>query len=171
MTKIEIVTLLLSSAVISGVITTVLTYWFDGKKNDKERIFQIKKEAYVVAIDAISGFSETIFDYMIKKHSIDSRINPIIVTEFIAAYTRKISSAVLVTNENIRKLLKQIPPLIIECAELVETLTKSAEKTEGGFVINSSSSEANKLKNWKEKIGELEDQIVIAMREDLGLSD
>ena len=170
MTITNITIIILSSAVVSGIVTTVLRYIFDLRKNKNERLFHLKQEAYMGAVDAISGASETIFDYIIKKQAIEKRINPITIIEFNAAYTRKIAPATLVATQNIRDSLKKFSSLIIECAEIVESLSATAKKKGDEFKFDASSTEAEQLREWKRRIKELEENLVIAMQKDLGLN-
>lgn len=170
MSKTEIIALLLSSAAVSGAITTILTYFFDIRKNKNSRIFQLKQEAYMKAVDSISGASETIFDYIIKKHSI-KKISPIDIIEFNAAYTRKLAPAMLVANSEIKDLLNQISSLIFECSEIVEVLTTTAQRTKGGRISDLNSPEVKRLKDWNRKMQTLENKALAAMQKDLGLKN
>jgi len=161
MSKTEIVTLLLSSAVLSGIVSTVLGYFLDLRKNKDSRNSQFRQEAYSKAIASISGASHTIFDYLLKKHEIDGRMNPMMVTEFVAAYMRALSPAILVANDEIKISLKSFPSLITEGAEIIEKLSKTTPTKD--------SVEAKDLLAWRNKIESLEDKIIDAMQKDVGL--
>ncbi len=167
MTKLEITTLLLSSALVSGVVTTALTYFFDILKNKSARNFEIKQGAYMKAIASISGISHTTFDYFIKKHSIDNRINPLVVTEFVAAHTRELAPAILVAGEEIQTASKELAPLIIEGANIIEKLNATAKKVEGGYITAEGSDEI--LLDWRTRIEAVESRLIRAMKQDLGL--
>lgn len=171
MSKTEIITLLLSSAVLSGVVTVILTYFLDLRKNKDSRNFQLRQDAYMKAIASVSGASDTIFDYFIKKHSIDGRINPIVVTEFVAAHTRAIAPAILVSNDTIRAYLEKFAPLIIEGAAIIEEVSASTEKTDHGYVARADSSTGKRLLNWRDEVEKLENDLIHAMQRDMGLKD
>lgn len=129
----------------------------------------MRRDAYLKAITYISGASDTIFDYLIKRHAIDGRMNPLVVTEFIAAYTRELAPSILVTKEGIKSYLEQFTPLIIEGAEIVETLNATVQKTTGGYIARKDTPEAKRLIEWRDKVKTLEAKTIQAMKTDLGI--
>lgn len=169
MSKEEVIGLLLSSAVISGIVTTALSYFFDILKNKDTRNFQLRQEAYTKVISSISGISDTVFNYFNKKHLLENRINPMIIVEFVAAHNKNMAPAMLVGSNEIKNYLKKMPGLIIDGANAVEEANKSAEKKGDIFTVDPSSKGAKVLIVWKDEIEELEEKIIELMRHDLNI--
>lgn len=166
----EIIALLLSSAVISGIVTTVLSYIFDIVKNKNDRSFRLRQEAYTKVISCISGMSNKIFNHF-TNYLEGGVIERKVVIQFITTYNRDLAPIMLVTNNAIKDRLKKIPELISRGAKALESAHNSVEKINGGFIVKEESQGGRDLKKWKDEIEELEENIIQLMRKDLGIHD
>ncbi len=162
------VSIILSSAVIASIVSSILTFVFDRWRDNTSRKLRIKGEAYGTVIATISGMADDMVGFMLRNNK-GGKIDSIAVLEYIRKIEKKISPAMLVANKDLSILLKKIVPLAKECQNIIEKTFQTTKPVVGGYTISRDTPAAKMFKLWGETVDNLEEEIISAMQKDIGI--
>lgn len=166
----EITTIVLSSGVVAALVSSALNYFFDKSRDKTKQNIEIKQQAYMKAVSAISGVADNAVDFILQKKNGEST-SSLTLLNYLTNFQRELALVFLVVNDEIRRLLKKFAPLIKKGGFLVRELVKDAKPTDDGYIAGTNGELVVRIENWAEEIETLEKEVLVAIQKDLGLRE
>lgn len=162
-------TAILSSALISGIVATILSHIFESSRNKTSRAFQLKQEAYTQAIAALSGIGNRAVGFHLKR-SAETGISSVGTIEYLAVFEKEIAPAYLVATQEIRDLLREATDLVQDSGSVIEAAIKSTQRTQSGYVASTAQPGGKLLSTWNDQVNEIEKKLIMAIQKDLDIA-